>query len=117
MKKIIIMLIVTLLVTGCKSTAAKNTEIAINKIGVISLDSKTLIDDAQSNYDALTDKQKDQVDNYKVLLDAKNEYIKLEDEKVAKESASEISNMIDVLANQLCRKQEDVDKLNSYIMI
>lgn len=114
MKKIIIMfLIVTLLVTGCKSTAAKNTEIAINKIGVVSLDSKTLIDDAQSNYDALTDKQKDQVDNYKVLLDAKNEYIKLEDEKVAKESASEISNMIDVLANQLCRKQEDVDKLNS----
>lgn len=114
MKKVIMMiLMVTLLLTGCKSAAAKNTEIAINKIGVVSLDSKTLIDDAQSNYDALTDKQKDQVDNYKVLLDAKNEYIKLEDEKVAKESAAEISNMIDVLANQLCRKQEDVDKLNS----
>lgn len=114
MKKVIMMiLMVTLLLTGCKSAAAKNTEIAINKIGEVSLDSKTPIDEAQSNYDALTDNQKDQVDNYKVLLEAKNEYTKLEEEKVAKESASEISDMIDKLANQSYRKQEDVDKLNS----
>lgn len=113
MKRIFtIILLISLLLTGCKSAASKNAETAINKIGEVNLDSKELIDDAQANYDALTDKQKDEVDNYKVLLDAKNEYSKLQDEKIAKETATKISDMIDTLIEQPCRKQEDVDKLN-----
>lgn len=112
-KSFTIILIIALLLTGCKSGAAKNTEKAINDIGEVSLDSKIVIDDAQSNYDALTDKQKDQVDNYKILVDAQNKITKLQEEVLAKESATKISDMIDTLIKQPCRKQEDVDKLNN----
>ncbi len=62
------------------NTQIKDTISLINNIGTIeySEDCKTRIDQAQSNYDSLTDKQKNKIDNYKVLSNATDEYAILE---------------------------------------
>lgn len=101
-----------LLLTGCKNTAVKNTEQAIKQIGEVSLESKDLISEAQEYYNALTDKQKDQVENYKILLEAQKQLEKLEEKENAKKIADDISKLMNELIDQPCRKQAEVDKLN-----
>lgn len=72
MKKIVllIMIVGTTLMAGCKSEAVKNTETAISSIGTVNLESQLLIEEAQKKYDSLTETQKNQVSNYQELLDA-----------------------------------------------
>lgn len=101
-----------LLLTGCKNAAVKNAEQAINKIGEVTLDSKDLINEAEEYYSSLTDKQKDQVENYKILLEAQRHFDELEQKEEAQKIVDEISILIDELADQPCRKQAEVDELN-----
>lgn len=112
MKRVFLIVSLAFLLTGCKNTAVKDTEDAINNIGTVSLDNKTLVYDARANYDALTDNQKDKVENYKILLDAEEKLVILEEEENAKQIANEINNLIDKLYDQLYRSQAEVDKLN-----
>lgn len=111
--KVLLITAVVLLLTGCKNAAVKTTETAINNIGNVSLESEDLINEAQENYDALTEQQKNEVENYKVLLDAKKELASLIEEKDAKNKAAEISKKISELVAQKCRKQVDVDEINA----
>ena len=76
MKKKLCLLIITgiFLLTSCKSEAVKITETAIKNIGTVSLESESLINEAQKKYDALTEKQKNQVNNYNDLIKAKDEF-------------------------------------------
>lgn len=69
------------LLTGCKSEEAKNTEVLIDNIGTVSLESETLINEAQESYDALTEQQKNQVENYPMLVVAQEDYQKLLSER------------------------------------
>lgn len=52
---------------GCKSKAAKETDELILKIGEVTASSTDEVERAQSAYDALSDKEKTQVENYAVL--------------------------------------------------
>lgn len=105
-----------LFVCSCgKSKPASTTEKLISEIGVVSLDSEGAIIEAEKNYAALTEKQKDQVDNYVVLVDARATYDKLVEEENDKEIASNIEKQINELLSQTTRKQEEVDALEKRI--
>ncbi|MEI3502267.1 MAG: Ig-like domain-containing protein [Anaerovoracaceae bacterium] len=60
----------------------KNTVEAIDAIGTVDASSKDKIDAARAAYDKLSDKEKDQVDNYQKLVNAEMKYenMKLKDE-------------------------------------
>ena len=58
---------------GCKSKAAKETDELILKIGEGTASSTDEVERAQSAYDALSDKEKTQVENYAVLEQAQKD--------------------------------------------
>lgn len=58
---------------GCKSKAAKETDELILKIGEVTASSTDEVERAQSAYDALSDKEKEQVENYAVLEQAQKD--------------------------------------------
>lgn len=88
MKKILLMTLVGLLVVlldACgKSSEVIKAEELINAIGEVSLDSETSIKTVQEYYDALTEKQREQVENYSILVSAQ--------ENLAKESKYSMAN-------------------------
>lgn len=58
---------------GCKSKAAKETDELILKIGEVTASSTDEVERAQSAYDALSDKEKTQVENYALLEQAQRD--------------------------------------------
>lgn len=73
-----ICLIVLLLVSACGifgDPDVKNVESLIQEIGQVTLDSREAIETAKSAYDSLTQKEKDQVDCFEILSNAKDEYV------------------------------------------
>ena len=58
---------------GCKSKAAKETDELILKIGEVTASSTDEVERAQGAYDALSDKEKTQVENYALLEQAQKE--------------------------------------------
>jgi len=67
-----------------KNKKITDTEAAIKAIGTVTLDSEAQIETAEKLYDELTDKEKDKVENYEDLEDAREEYTELCDEAAAK---------------------------------
>lgn len=57
-----------------KSTETKEVEKMISTIGKVSFDSIDQIEKAESAYNSLTDKEKSQVGNYNILLEARKTY-------------------------------------------
>ncbi len=75
-------------IIGCgKSEIVTTTENAISDIGEVTIDSKDKIEAAEGYYNALTDKQKEQVGNASKLVEARSAYDKLEEESNAKADA------------------------------
>lgn len=78
MKRIVALALVCCLcfsLSACgKSKEAKKADELILAIGEVSLSSAQIISDAQSYYEALTDKQKREVENYDVLQEAQYLY-------------------------------------------
>ena len=71
---VILLVLVLLSLVGCgKSTEAKQVEELINNIGEISVDHYETVKNARDGYDALTDEQKNEVENLTVLTDAEAE--------------------------------------------
>lgn len=64
-----------------KSEMVKATETAIADIGDVTLESEDSIKKAESIFNSLTDREKEQVDNRIVLIDARNQYEKLLEEQ------------------------------------
>lgn len=58
---------------GCKSKAAKETDELILKIGEVTASSTDEVERAQGAYDALSDKEKTQVENYALLEQAQKD--------------------------------------------
>ncbi len=74
-KIILLTLYILLLLSGCgKSKVVKSVEKKIDAIGDISQDSAPLIEEAENAYNALSDKDKKEVDNYEKLISAREEY-------------------------------------------
>ena len=110
MKRVLILsVIIVLLIGGCgKSEAVKKTEDAIAAIGTITLESEGAIIDAEKLYNILTDKEKEQVSNRLVLVDARDEYEKLvtETAAAAKQSEEQLeASMCLALLNAIKEKQ------------
>jgi hypothetical protein len=77
MKKVAVFVMITLLcftLHGCKSKAVKETEQAIDAIGIVTLESEAAIRQAQKMYEFLTDGEKVKVSNRMVLADALETY-------------------------------------------
>lgn len=74
-KRIAVFLAVLMLLSlcGCKSKAAKETDELILKIGEVTASSTDEVERAQSAYDALSDKEKTQVENYALLEQAQKD--------------------------------------------
>lgn len=68
-------LTLSLLLNTCgKSDTVKNVEEEINSLGTITIDSETDIKNIDEDYDALTDKEKKQVENTELLDSAKEKF-------------------------------------------
>lgn len=61
--------------------AIDNCTLLISSIGMVTLDSKEKIDDAQRMFDSLNKESQEKVANYSVLKEANNEYTKLVEEE------------------------------------
>ena len=73
MKKILIVTLMCVLLTGCgKDAVAQKVQDDISSIGEVSLDDESLIEKTYETYNTLTDKQKNQVNNYNELLEARD---------------------------------------------
>lgn len=75
MKKIIalvLVLVMCLSLTACKSKEAKKVESLIEAIGEVTLDSETAVISAENAYNALTDEDKAEIENYEILITARS---------------------------------------------
>ena len=74
MKKVAVLLlclVICLSLCGCQKTeAVKNVESLIDGIGQVTLESVEAVAEAEAAYEALTDKEKESVGNYEVLISA-----------------------------------------------
>lgn len=104
------MLLTAINFTGCgKSKPAKTTDKLILEIGDVSLDSEDNIREAENYYESLSEGQKDEVENYKLLVDARNQYDRLVQEEKNKELKDQLEQKIGELLEQEVRTQKDVD--------
>lgn len=77
---LLLALVMMLSLTACgKSEAVANVEELISAIGEVSLESKSAIDSAQQAFDALTEEEKAEVENYFVLVESQNSFKQLEE--------------------------------------
>ena len=67
---------------ACKSKNAKAVEQAINDIGEVTLEREALISSAEELYSSLTDEEKETIENYQVLTDARHAWNDLAVEQV-----------------------------------
>ncbi len=74
--------------------AASDVEAMIKKIGTVTLDSKTAIDEARDAYDKLTEDQKNLVDNYSVLTAAEDAYTALVTEKADADAVAAAKELV-----------------------
>ena len=75
LKLFVALIIVCAMLCGCgKSEAVKNVEQLINEIGEVTVDSEESINKAEEAYNALTDKEKEQVENADQISTKKEEY-------------------------------------------
>lgn len=65
-------LILAIGIVGCSASA--NTEKAIDNIGEVTLESADALNNANEQYEALSDEEKEKVDNYQTLEKANNRY-------------------------------------------
>lgn len=98
MKKIKILmgiLLVVMLLAGCgKSENAQKADEMINSLGVITIDSRTQIEEAERAVDTLSEKEKESLEYYSTLLSAREKYdeIYAEQEALAEEKYNEVIN-------------------------
>lgn len=73
---VLLFIVICLSLCACgKSKAVSEVETAISAIGEVSIDSREAIETAEGLYSALTDKEKEQVENYTLLAEAHEEYV------------------------------------------
>jgi hypothetical protein len=92
--------------TACgKSDAVKNVEAEISALGAITVDSRADIEQIEADYSALTDKEKEQVENLDELDSAKSELEAAE--LVAKQIAEQIADVENKISDALADPTDD----------
>ncbi len=100
-----VMLLLAMFICGCgKSSAAKQVDELILKIGTVTNESGDKIQEAEKKYDALTENQKDEVENYAVLKEAREDFNNINIQ-------AQIEEKIDELSKKDVRKQSDIEEL------
>lgn len=106
MKRIVLLVLVLALclsLCACgKSKAAKEAEAAIEAIGEVSIDSGDAIKNAEKLYNILTDAEKADVDNRLVLVEAQEQFAKLQETLIysnAKESYEALKEVATLCVN------------------
>ena len=106
MKKRFSLLLITciaILMTACgKSEEAVAVENKINAIGSVSLDSVAAIEDAENAYSALTDKQKEEIENYSTLTSARTDWNNLFEKEI--DDTVVVMNENFILGRSVCAK-------------
>ena len=74
---LVMAILISVSLCGCKSEAVKNVEKLIDEIGTVTEYSEYQIEAAEEAYRALTEDEKMDVSNYNRLLDARNTYDKI----------------------------------------
>ena len=100
MKKVIslvLVLVMCLSLTACKSKEAKNVESLIEAIGEVTLDSETAVISAENAYNALTDEDKAEIENYEILITARSTLDSLIDAVLNEKYKHNIERSCDVL--------------------
>ena len=87
---LVLALVMCIALTACKSDAAKSADGLIAAIGEVTLDSESRIIEAENAVAALEEKDRSQIENEQLLLDARSQY----DELVKDREANEISAAI-----------------------
>lgn len=100
---LLLALVMCLSLVGCgKSKAAKEAEKAIDAIGEVTLDSGDAIKNAEKLYNILTDAEKADVDNRLVLVEAQEQFAKLQETLIygnAKESFEALKDVATLCVN------------------
>jgi uncharacterized surface protein with fasciclin (FAS1) repeats len=98
-------------VLGSASGPAKEAMNLINSIGEVTEESGEAIIEAEKFYATLSEGQKDEVDNYKVLVDAREAFDKIQAEKNAAQVESQLNQKISSISNAKVKKQSDIDEI------
>lgn len=118
MKKVVALILCTvMLMSFCacgKSKEAQNVDDLILAIGEVSIDSASKIKTAEDAYEALSDKDKEKVENYSILESSKSELDKIKKE-IAEES--EFREAYTSLKDQITGMNTLCDSINSSIQI
>lgn len=96
--------------TAANQAAAKAVDDLINAIGTVTLESEAAINDARTEYDALSSDQKTLVTNYDKLAAAEGELAKLEAEKDSsdKAAAETVTAKIDAIGTVTLGSEEEI---------
>lgn len=114
----LIALIFCLMFVSCKSDEATKVDELIMSIGTVTLDSEPAIETAEIHYQALTEKQKEEVENSVVLVQARRDFDKLCEEEQARLKAEEEARIkaeeearLKAEAEEAARKAEEEAKI------
>ena len=105
MKKALAFILVLSMVValcGCGSSAVKDAEAAINEIGEVTIDSREAIERAEKLYNLLTDTEKGKIKNRLTLVEAREEFDKLQNAVVyenAKTAYEELNSVAALCSN------------------
>lgn len=97
---LVLVLVLCLSLYACgKSKAVQEVETAISAIGEVGVDSREAIETAEGLYSALPDKDKEQVENYSLLVEAREEYEKAYVFELSKEAYENIKTAYELVSN------------------
>lgn len=111
-KKIICIIAMCFMISSCGKVDEVSQKVMtdIDSIGTVELSDQELIEKVENTYATLTDKQKEQVDNYAVLLTARDELDVLlkeaEEKRIADEKAAEEARIAEEKAAAEERKKQ-----------
>lgn len=105
---VIICVMILFVLSGCgKSESAQKVDDLILTIGEVTKDSEAMITEAEEYYSILTEKQKNEVEYYKTLVDARKAF----DMLIAQNNANEIIEAINDLGGKKSYTQEELTKV------
>ena len=95
--------------TGCKKSSVRKVEKSIEKIGVVSVEKETLIQNAREAFDLLTVDEKDDVENAAALEDAESQLA------VCKVDAliDGVGDFDDTTAEKIAQIEDEIKKLST----
>ncbi len=106
-----VVIVVLVVIFGSSGNPSKQATKLINAIGEVTEESEDAIVEAEKFYDTLTEGQKDEVNNYKVLVDAREKFNQIQAEKNSAQVETQLNQKISSIASAKVKKQSDIDEI------